>query len=113
MIKLHIEINNADLITKVVKSTNPTERSSGNNTGHRPSNKDKSQSHHSIAGAFKSHVKTMLPANDRQIEIYSDPNSGTSFALDGIQKTVSTTVVSKPCEDDRLSDVSSTTNLRG
>jgi hypothetical protein len=108
MIKLHIEINNADLITKVVKSANPTERSSGNNT----SNKAKSQPHHSIAGAFKSHVKTMLPVGERHIEIYSDPNSGASFALDGIQKTISTTVVSKSCEDDRVSEISSITNLR-
>ncbi|KAF2183108.1 hypothetical protein K469DRAFT_690225 [Zopfia rhizophila CBS 207.26] len=113
MIKLHIEINNADLITKVVKATNPSERSSNNNTGYRFSTKTKSQPHQSIAGALRSHVRTMLPADDCHIEIYSDTNSEEPLALDGIQKTVSTTVVSKLCEeDDRGSEISSTRTMQ-
>jgi hypothetical protein len=115
MVKLHIEISNADLITKVVKATNNNERSfSNNNNGYRCSNNTKSQPDQSRGGAPKSRLKTKTPVSDCRLEIYADPrNDETPITLEGIQKTISTTVVSKPYEDDdAVSEFSSTRRLQ-
>jgi hypothetical protein len=113
MIKLHIEISNADLITKVVKATNNNERSVSNNNGYRCSSKSKSQPDQSRGGAPRSRVKTKPPVADCHLEIYADPNDETPITLEGIQKTISTTVVSKPYEeDDAVSEFSSTRRLQ-
>lgn len=106
-------MNNADLITKVAKATNHNEYSSSHGTEFRSFQKGKSQAHQSVSGGLKSHVSATASDDHGHIVIIPDAENEAPIVLDGIQKTVTTAVVSRLYEEDGVvSESSSTRHLR-
>jgi hypothetical protein len=111
-------MNNADLIIKIVKITNRNNQIQGygmdcTSAIHR-SQQPKPEALPQTAVKHKAGVRERFSAEAKtHVEIFSDGPNGGPIVLNGIQKSVSTTVTSKWCEDDeRVSESSSTTQLK-
>ncbi|KAH8728902.1 hypothetical protein GQ44DRAFT_823678 [Phaeosphaeriaceae sp. PMI808] len=123
LIKLHIEMNNADLIIKIVKATNHNNQIQGYGVDY-TSAIHRSQKPKPEAPPRTTVERTTVEHTHRigkrpsakaktHVDIFSDGPNEQPIVLNGIQKTVSTTVMSRWCEDDEVvSEGSSTTQLR-
>ncbi|PVI03670.1 hypothetical protein DM02DRAFT_612114 [Periconia macrospinosa] len=115
LVKLHIEMNNADLIIKIVKVSNRNNQVQGYGMN-RTSEAHRSQpgAPQEPAGKHQHRVRERFTADAKAYaEISSNGPNGEPIVLNGIQKTISTTVTSKWCEDDEMvSESSSTRQLK-
>lgn len=118
LVKLHIEMNMADLITKVVKASNPSGYPDYSNSRSRSNQKSSQRGTNAngskkIGSMFAGGNTTFVEAGGDDIELPARDVSG------GIQKTMTTQVVIKPAggnsdydDHDFASESSSTRQLK-
>ncbi|KAH7371747.1 hypothetical protein BKA66DRAFT_514079 [Pyrenochaeta sp. MPI-SDFR-AT-0127] len=114
LIKLHIEMNNADLIIKIVKVSNRNNQIQGYgvdyNSAHHRSQQPKPEALSDTAVEYKHRVRERFSTEARtHVEIISDGPVEGPIVLNGIQKSVSTMVTSNWCGDDDMKSGSSST----
>ncbi|KAH8755423.1 hypothetical protein F5883DRAFT_504700 [Diaporthe sp. PMI_573] len=108
LLKLHIEMNIADLIVKVVKETNHNHEYSGAGTELHTKHNTVRESGINTTAPF--HARSAVSATYVHAQPSAEP---VEESLKGIKKTISTTVLSRPCDDDEFgSESSSTRQLR-
>lgn len=111
-------MNNADLIIKIVRATNRNNQIQGygvdcNSAIHRSQQPKPGALPHTV-DKNKPRVRERFSAEAKtRVEIFSDRPIEGPLVLNGIQKSVSTMVTSKWCEDDEgVSESSSTRQLK-
>ncbi|KAH7111353.1 hypothetical protein B0J11DRAFT_619929 [Dendryphion nanum] len=112
LIKLHIEMNNADLIIKIVKATNRKGQAQGYGIDCTPSTHLSDGIKTQAPLEHKSRVRSLFSANQKtRVEISSDGPSEEPIKSVGIRKTTSMTVQSKRYGEEAASESSSTRQL--
>lgn len=111
LVKLHIEMNMAELITKVVKASNPGGYYSHSQSEPKSTQRGPTNGSRKIGSMFAGGNTTFIEAGGNDIELPNRDGAG------GIQKTMTTQVVIKqssgPSEyDDAISESSSTRQLK-
>jgi hypothetical protein len=101
-------MNMADLIAKVVKATNPNEKSStGGGTELRSSQRTKKQKEQSTTQRYSAHISaTISDSYGGHEEVIDDLNQN---QFGGIKKTIVTTVIPKSWDEDEIGSESSST----
>jgi hypothetical protein len=105
LVKLHIEMNIADLIARVVRASNPHQGGSDSN-----SHSNRLESSHKMTTLVNTRIKKgslAQTAKESEADMYSLPHGG-------IKRTIETLVICEPKdgEDDNQSESSSTRELQ-
>lgn len=116
LLKLHIEMNIAELITKVVQASNPMEGHSGHKSHSLPGTLEHSSRKSRVnakphGSGFSAHISSMLSgSHGDHIEISSQETAHEMKPQEGgIHKKMETTVTSKALEEDEFGSESSST----
>jgi hypothetical protein len=111
-------MNNADLIIKIVRATSRNNQVQGygmdcTSAIHRSQQPKREAPSHTTIEHTHCIGKRLSAKAKTHVDIFSEGPNEQPIVLDGIRKTVSTTVMSRWCKDDEMvSDSSSTRQLK-